>query len=650
MRLEDVLKDVSITSQRIIDTNCFTGDRTVLEGLDNIKYKINEVIDAINSGIIKGDKGDKGDTGDKGDKGDKGDTGKASETIEDSVTDLDHTWSSQKINEFVDNKFNSLEDVQGVKYNTDKEYLVMNGTKNGVVKDLKMYGKSLVNLGTKRKLTSISSETSLVGDLMPLNKQIPNGTKVTVIGTVTSDSNAKECILAFYDSKGSGKGGILSENITPYIGKRIARTTTILNENGDVAKFGLYTRPQTPSETKFSFDDIVILEGDYIQNPPSYFEGIVSVGNGNEIEVLSNNENLYDRDIFLNVDNDKVYKLSSGYYQVPMFIGVGNKAYINCDLLKNAKGENIYYLVNNIKNETTGWKVILHNSYDNLNNLKVEINSNSEGYIYFNFYSVGSKFEIQEKLKNFINNISVSISNYINTDVTFKQDKKTILFKDGDNTWKPILNLRGIDESNCDIVDSINNKFENKIGLTVLNGTETKWLTRNQPSDTNLFRIGLNLDGRYKKGSSLICDKFINEKESYEKEGISIHSADGNLDIVINNTKASSIETIKQYLQANNISFIGVLSEPKQYEINPIYTESYDNETMISFNTGVISGKKEFYIDSNLGSLVLENINRISSLEDQVYKVNTALLRGDMRLVAETYYPEDFKKEVLPNE
>lgn len=642
MRLEDVLKDVSITSQRIIDTNCFTGDRTVLEGLENIKYKINEVIDAINSGIIKGDKGDKGDTGDKGDKGDKGDTGKASETIEDSVTDLDHTWSSQKINEFVDNKFNSLEDVQGVKYSTDKSYLLMNGTKNGVVKDLKMYGKSLVNLGTKRKLTSISSETSLVGDLMPLNKQIPNGTKVTVIGTVTSDSNAKECILAFYDSKGSGKGGILTENITPYIGKRIARTTTILNENGDVAKFGLYTRPQTPSETKFSFDDIVILEGDYIQNPPSYFEGIVSVGNGNEIEVLSINKNLFNPNMVFEKGNLNIVNGNVDYHADRVVT----------DFIKIPPNTKL------VRNVPTGFGCVWNGFYDSNKvylgqNLAINANSYTSPqnacYVRYIFTKSGLAENLvdQDILRK---SAQLEIGDILTSYVEPKQDKKTILFKDVDNTWKPILNLRGVDESNCDIVDSINNKFENKVGLTVLNGTETKWLTRNQPSDTNLFRIGLNLDGRYKKGSSLICDKFINEKESYEKEGISIHSADGNLDIVINKTKASSIETIKQYLQANNISFIGVLSEPKQYEINPIYTESYDNETMISFNTGVISGKKEFYIDSNLGSLVLENINRISSLEDQVYKVNTALLRGDMRLVAETYYPEDFKKEVLPNE
>ena len=614
MRLEDVLKDVSITSQRIIDTNCFTGDRTVLEGLENIKYKINEVIDAINSGIIKGDKGDKGDTGDKGDKGDKGDTGKASETIEDSVTDLDHTWSSQKINEFVDNKFNSLEDVQGVKYSTDKSYLLMNGTKNGVVKDLKMYGKSLVNLGTKRKLTSISSETSLVGDLMPLNKQIPNGTKVTVIGTVTSDSNAKECILAFYDSKGSGKGGILTENITPYIGKRIARTTTILNENGDVAKFGLYTRPQTPSGTKFSFDDIIILEGDHTQNPPSYFEGIASVGNGNEIEVLSRDENTLE---FVSIGSNGLIvlkdKLYSGY--------ITNYSNSKVGLVIRNSDMTWVKDINLMEGQTVDISSIL-----------------LEGQYIQSIWKLSS---------------NINMDNYkalIHYNLDLKQYKKTILFKDVDNTWKPILNLHGIDENNCDIIDSVNNNFENKVGLTVLNGTETKWLTRNQPTDTNLFRIGLNLDGRYKKGSSLICDKFINEKESYEKEGISIHSADGNLDIVINKSKASSVETIKQYLQTNNISFIGILSEPKQYEINPIFTESYDNETMILFNTGVISGKKEFFIDSNLGSLVLENINRISSLEDQVYKVNTALLRGDMRLVAETYYPEDFKKEVLPNE
>ena len=45
-------------------------------------------------------------------------------------------------------------------------------------------------------------------------------------------------------------------------------------------------------DTKVSSVKVGIFEGDVSQNPPSYFEGIVSVGNGNEIEVLSNNKNI----------------------------------------------------------------------------------------------------------------------------------------------------------------------------------------------------------------------------------------------------------------------------------------------------------------------------------------------------------------------
>lgn len=642
MRLEDMLKDISDNTNRVIESNCFSKDSTVLDGLETIKYKINEVIEAINNGIIKGDKGDTpnikvgettqldpsqkayvNQTGDmlnpilnfgipKGDKGDKGDTGKASETINDSVTSLDHTWSSQKINEFVNNKFNSLEDVQGVKYVTDKEYLVMSGTKNGVVKDLKLYGKSLVNIFYLLEIKGVSNNANLYA--YSKNPKNSLGKKITIYNNslkrIVFDINS--------DTNNSWKKSITVEvNSSKYV---LLESDEYVNVIYGRSIDGWFVDDAGKSDLKKS---CMIIEGDHTQNPHSYFEGIASVGNGNEIEVLSRKEdgNLFDGGLELGSLG------SNGEFVVTTSKKVSDYIFV-------------------LPNETLKTNVDVICCYDSdkkfINRfvgLNVFTTPKNCKYIRFRTHDIGSEL--------YQDNYFVGKSN----NIINKQDKKTILFKDTDNTWKPILNLRGIDENNCDIVDSGKGKLVKKYEKVTINSSNGFKLV--QPSSnvktTQFWNDGHTLLPKIlKNNNKIICDKLNIDVTTNKDEEFFLN---GSVSFVIslNKEKASTLEQLDEYLSQNPITFVyEILTE--EYEINPLYPESYDNETMILFNTGVISGKKEFYIDSNLGSLTLENMNRISNLENEVYKVNTALLRGDLRLVAETYYPEDFKKEVLPNE
>lgn len=483
-----------------------------------------------------------------------------------------------------------LKETQDFSYEADKGYLVCKDTQNGVVKDLKLYGKSLVNLCNNdytKSNTGIYYHT--------INKSIfPFGEDVTIKVFKENDSSLQYLKWAFYAVDEQN-------NAIPIKGYTSDFSQVALNIKDAYKSYRLYL--QSHDGTQYvDFDrtkvKACIVKGNVEIN--SYFEGIASVGNGNEIEVLSRKEdgNLFDGILELGkilTSNGTDYSdLNTIRSKNKIFLKIGTY-YLNG---KGSKPGNFFKY--DINGNYLGWGVI----------------SSSNGVFSIDV-DCFVRFQVVET--NLID-LNLSINKTITSYTPLEIDKKTILFKDVDNTWKPILNLRGIDENNCDIIDSVNNNFENKVGLTVLNGTETKWLTRNQPTDTNLFRIGLNLDGRYKKGSSLICDKFINEKESYEKEGISIHSADGNLDIVINKSKASSVETIKQYLQTNNISFIGILSEPKQYEINPIFPESYDNETMILFGSGVIAPRAEWKIASHAANIIKNQGQRLTRLEDDFYK------------------------------
>ena len=655
MRLEDMMKNVGSITNKVIKGNCWEGQFNVLEGIQALQSKVNEIIVAINDGIIKGDKGDTpnvkvGETtqldpnekayvtqsGDmlnpvlnfgipKGDKGDKGDTGKASETINDNVTGLDNTWSSQKIVEYSNDMFNNLKDIQGVKYNCDTSYKVLTGTKNGVVKDLKLKGRSLVNLN-QSKITAYC-DIAIEPKRITYNKTTFSYVANTVVG--------REYTVIKYPSNrfviGFAPSSEYMTNLTSFIQPTLDTTKTeVVKVVASDVKMIVYVT----NESKDT--NVVILEGDHTQNPPQYFEGIASVGNGNEIEVLSRKEdgNLFDGNWILGKGIDSV--TGSEY--------VGN----------NRNATNYIFTKENLKQSGAGVvsiffydqnKKYLGNQTTNLTNITLKPNSSF----------------IRIDVDN-----NVSYENFIiyknNPSSVNKQDKKPILFKDTDGAWKVVTELRGVDSVLCDNIEY--SKYNKKLDEITLDETLNYniWKPNPNATETIIFylvdNISIKMRGQYIPITNLMSTRIGVAKEKIadfkdlDKEGIGYW--DNNVKLFVS-IKKSQLETqdvagFKKLLkkwkdEGQPLKVIYEKEMYEQYEVNPLEIESYDNETMILFNTGVIPPDSEFYVDSNLGSLMIDTIDRTSRLENEVFKVNTAILRGDMRTVAEVYYPHDFIKE-----
>lgn len=514
MRLEDMLKDVSGITQKVVDSNCFQGANTLLENILLIQTKVNEVIKAINDGIIKGDKGDKGDTGETGEKGDKGDTGKATESIQDNVTSLDTTWSSTKI----DSCFNDIKNIQGVKYGNDVGYQVCKGTHKGIVKDIKVYGKSEVIEG---KIVSVG-----------------NGNKIEVSSIKWSGNLFDESQLKPY---------IKSENDIEYeINYEKVWT--------DKAKLA-----QLPFKENTQYKFICSQKTSTADSKPRFYF------------------------VYTDGSKDEMTIATTEYTEVTGF----SRANKTLD------------------------------------------------YISVTYGVSGAKFTVKKNSICLYENTSKSVYE------PYKEDKKTILFKDTDNTWKPITEL-----NEWDLIDTTVNKL-------VVSTEKPKFTTnlnwRDNGNTVEGFKTYWIKYVGYKL-SNVICDKLpVFNVATFDKKCMFVLNNEY-LYITIPTSECSDVSKLGEWFVANPMNIL-IPSPKKEYEINPIYTESFDNETMILFNTGVIPCKNEFYIDSNLGSLQIETNERLSKIENTIYQSNIAILRGDFRTLAQMYYPNDFiKKEELPNE
>ena len=210
-----------------------------------------------------------------------------------------------------------LKDSQNMKYETDKGYLVCKETKNGVIDDMKIKGKTLVNLCPKYvKGSNLWWNTTFESDSDGFVTVNANGTWVACPRLRMSSVNnlkpsTKYTLVIEIKSNTLVGTDSYCMNFSSAIGVEYAFKNYVDIPIGSVGTF-VYT-----VNTLDSFENVnylfrsqlyntctegsiiyrwYLLEGDHTQNPPSYFEGLMSVGQDvDKIEVLSSN-NLLEED------------------------------------------------------------------------------------------------------------------------------------------------------------------------------------------------------------------------------------------------------------------------------------------------------------------------------------------------------------------
>ena len=518
-----------------------------------------------------------------------------------------------------------LKDSQNMKYETDKGYLVCKETKNGVIDDLKIEGKTLVNRtdifnkvnptggGAHRKTSnSLIVDYNKCGELdNSYSLDEINVFKSGQIYTIIIDiiQNTLNQKVEFYPMIWDF-ATIISGNQFVNTGE-VGRKIFVIKSNKDYALKLAYASPGQATQGVtglVEFKDIMVLDGDYTNiELPNYFEGLMSVGEDvDKIEVLScNNGNLVNSNMFS--EKGLMWAYGTEYTVagrwITDFIEVSPRITLErdnkCILFLYDKNKNY------LGNEVVGYK---SNSVANENNYKIESDV---------------KY-IRVQIDNTSYKTMYLGLNKINKEIDYKQDKKQILFYNENGELEPIQELHEWDS----IEKHSDNKwyYHKRSGKVVLNGSEN-WLLKQVNTNCTVFALReTQLQNKIKLSPQGVSDKFAWESVlglSTEVECIGGHSVDVNtIRIAVAKSKLSTqdVQGFKQWLQANNVTVVYQLAEEEVYEIAPLHLDSYANETLILCNSGAISPKMEFSITSHINELVKAYGERINLLEEKVYK------------------------------
>ena len=502
-----------------------------------------------------------------------------------------------------------LKDSQNMKYETDKGYLVCKETKNGVIDDLKIEGKTLVNLiNDIEKDIGLSVSTDAKYDFV--RKLIPNT-------TYTLSYTIKDLVI------GTSDGVILSINKSNSYGIKEWN----VNANGNYI-----TTITTPSSTEnlqlwffaksnaegFSGKvcDVILLEGDHTQNPPSYFEGLMSVGQDvDKIEVSSvkGDGNLWDGTYELgSLTTEEGVESNTGTNRKRSnFIPIcGDHLYLRLSSYSDTSSQIIVHIYD------TDYKLV---SFIDGAKYKV-INSNNVFEYTLPSNAKYLRFRTQDNAT--LNNDTIMISSKEIIEYTPHQsDKKQILFYNENGELEPIQELHEWDS----IEKHSDNKwyYHKRSGKVVLNGSENWALgVESQFTETHMYFACSNYDKML--GKIVISDKFATNAvwDKLNRECIGVEASSKRLRIRILKPKLSTqdVEGFKQWLQTNNVTVVYQLAQEEVYELAPLHLDSYANETLILCNSGAISPKMEFSITSHINELVKAYGERINLLEEKVYK------------------------------
>ena len=490
-----------------------------------------------------------------------------------------HTEQINNLNKELD-RVKKLEESTVSTVTTESDFTTVEATSNGYFEDVKLEGKTLVNLFDKNKPWTQGKHDGVEGKNLYMQYEVNKSSNNTYhiiapIGDKTSNwDDARVMIYAYNIVTNTTSKLILDKALNS--NDSINRVITLTND--EVLLFNCWDI----SEDKFNknYPTMMILEGDHTQNPPSYFEGLKSVGQGvDEVSVESVNENLFDGNVSLGYLNNSGLISPHQTWVVSDFIDIQGVPQLNFEstVFSGLKSIGMYDSNKKLVNYTFNVQTT------------VEIGKTVK-YVRISMCKKPEVAPTQYELEN------PGITMYINlkTDKKHQSDKKRLLYYNTETqAWeKPILREG----------DSIEKHANGKYYYHQRSGEED--YTRGDESVSNYIT------------DMTTTVKPLAQEKVYECTNIDLITYANETNYVVESGVLSPRTTLKVH---SNISNVVSLLQKKvsllegnvtSYMItqNRLMLASRYNADTVSFKVDVASFSDTFEYDNDLYELILNNI------------------------------------------
>lgn len=523
-------------------------------------------------------------------------------------------------------KIKKLEESTVSTVTTESGFTTVEATSNGYFEDVKLEGKTLVNLIDKYMFLhggyTLNENMFFTG--------VANGTYLAV-----NDDVAKYKPSSTYTMIVEVVSNTLDGEFKP----NIPHTISIFNESFTIPlnATGVFVKKLT---TKASFEGcttglrayildtcksgsvkarIGVLEGDHTQNLHSYFEGLKSVGEDADKVVVSsvNKVNKVDLPFSEDISQNKSFTdngniVNSNDQNIVYYEVIGGTEY----KIKNRSLRRVVFF----KDSEFLSELILVNPTDIFTS---PVKCNKIGFAY-----------------NKAENPVLCGAN--------QADKKRLLYYNEETqSWeKPILRQWDSIEKHADG----KYYYHQRSGEVVLNGSENWNNDKNSSTiSPETYRQSIQFNAidipsasfNMKTSPNIISDLLptviFGDVYSYNHIGISISGTDSIGTHIIINNNFTDVTELKQWLQANNLTVVYELAQEKVYECTNIDLITYANETNYIVECGAISPKTTLKVHNNISNVVSLLQKKVSLLESDI----TSYMITQNRLMLASRYNAD---------
>ena len=180
----------------------------------------------------------------------------------------------------------------------------------------------------------------------------------------------------------------------------------------------------------------------------------------------------------------------------------------------------------------------------------------------------------------------------------------------------------------------------------MLNGSETVRL-RDTKDNVVIFEIDGFTTTPNGVLNNIICTHLNwipNSNWNEDVEGIlSMNNGAIKFHVLKSKLPTQDVAGFKTWLQTNNVTVVYQLAQEEVYECTNLDLITYQNETNLIVNSGVIQPKLELKVLSNISNVVKLLQEKVSILENKFMTGLKQVLAGDMMSLAHMLYPEDFE-------